>query len=976
MNPTTLLETLLVRVAGDSSLFDQMMTRVEARMGRATLRMASYVPAAFLGTVWARSFIRFDEAIVHSMNGFEQFRKHIDSYEAPTLLGKFADSRVFEAGLDKALEFSGSAVGKVMEMTGAVRGLHEESKLASIGIGAVVAGVGKIDGSRTIYLKGLGYRNVTPHPHEAAAKMAGIGGAALKMSLGMGDAAEAVGKLSDKLTSGLPILDATATSVGKVMAATIKGAATALGGPAFVMRGKVVGDGPEAKAYGGLLEYRRRAREALEEGIFSISRNSVNTPIQLASALGLFARAGYDAAGALDALRIADRYTIANHIDLERATKGLLETQSALGLRSDSVTENLGNMRRITEVLSGAALLANSSVEQLADGLDKNAGAALRGANKSLEEGAALLVAYAQQGQPASSANQKVFQLIKGLERAALSNSVAWEHMGITVFEAGTKRMLPIADIMSQLERRMKGMTPEMKELVLMAAGLDLRASRAIVPLIGMSSALKTFQEKLTGTAVVEELASYNLQTYSAMMRIFFNILTEVGQRAMFIFLPYMIKVMDVIRTGLVWWNNLNPAIRDIAAYLLVAAAASASFFMAMSAVRGVIAFAFSPITTVLAMIIGLFTTMGPLIIPLIAALGGMALALGPQGLAGVWEKSKEGAANFFTYAAGFMSNFQHNWQVLSKWLGDNWQSVMRNMLENFNVLMQNVIHNFLIGISAALKVADRLFSMNAGVILANIGIAIGNGMYDFFVNSIGKYSAALMQTIKEQAVDVFGHIFDKNHHTKDFYEIWGGKVAELERQEEAANKYGALDARKNKPAVEYYSLKGMDNAGIAFLLKEEKKAMINLFQGMGWKGPLPPPMRLAIPPDLRHKRAAEAAGMIGLGAGGPWQALGGLAPGRDIGNILESATRMGTALGAKEGVEDGMADITAPWSQQELTQFKTYNLKAMKLDGEGGLAIKPPGIQEVHDKRSAAILEQLLLKQAEADRGMKSLGK
>jgi len=85
--------------------------------------------------------------------------------------------------------------------------------------------------------------------------------------------------------------------------------------------------------------------------------------------------------------------------DMARATDLLTDAQSALGLtiRDDAIA-NMEEMVRVSDVLVRANTLANASVEQFSVALTTKSGAALRALNKDMEEGVAVLAAFADQG--------------------------------------------------------------------------------------------------------------------------------------------------------------------------------------------------------------------------------------------------------------------------------------------------------------------------------------------------------------------------------------------------------------------------------------------------------------------------------------------------------------------------------------------------------------------------------------------------
>ena len=112
------------------------------------------------------------------------------------------------------------------------------------------------------------------------------------------------------------------------------------------------------------------------------------------------ASAGLDAKQSIEALPQVAQFAQAGMFDMAQATDLLTDAQSALGLTvRDDVAANMRNMVRVSDTLVAANQKANASVQQFSEALTNRAGAALRALGKDVEEGVAVLAAYADQGE-------------------------------------------------------------------------------------------------------------------------------------------------------------------------------------------------------------------------------------------------------------------------------------------------------------------------------------------------------------------------------------------------------------------------------------------------------------------------------------------------------------------------------------------------------------------------------------------------
>src|SRR5690625_572729 len=239
-------------------------------------------------------------------------------------------------------------------------------------------------------------------------------------------------------------------------------------------------------------QVRRMEREAMR-----VSTSLNLAAEEVARAYYYLAAAGYDAEQSISLLPRVAEFAKAGAFDLARATDLLTDAQSALGMTMrDDVAANMENTIRLSDVLLKANTVANSSVEQFSEALTNKAGNALRLVNKEVEEGVAVLAAFADQGVKGAGAGEWLNIVLRDLQRAAINNREAMDELGISVFDA-EGNLRNIADIIESLEGALAGMSDEETRMALMFAGFQDRSVSAIMSLIGMSDAIRDYEAAL-----------------------------------------------------------------------------------------------------------------------------------------------------------------------------------------------------------------------------------------------------------------------------------------------------------------------------------------------------------------------------------------------------------------------------------------------------------------------------------------------
>lgn len=265
-----------------------------------------------------------------------------------------------------------------------------------------------------------------------------------------------------------------------------------------------------------------------------LSLHSDKSAADLAGTYLHLASAGYTAEQAMAALPTVMKFATAGAFDLKDASTLLSDAQVALGLRMDDATKNMENMTRVADVLTRAEALANASTKQFAEALTNKAAAAMRQFGVSLEEGVAVLAAFANQGLKGEAAGTALYIVLRDLQKAALHQPEAWSTLGVAVYDA-SGNMRHMADIIDELSKALVGASDEQKRMVFSMLGFTDRSLSATMSLLGMGDAIRKYEEGLLSAGgATEKVAGKQLVAFQDQLLMVWheiqNLAIEIGK--------------------------------------------------------------------------------------------------------------------------------------------------------------------------------------------------------------------------------------------------------------------------------------------------------------------------------------------------------------------------------------------------------------------------------------------------------------
>jgi len=237
-------------------------------------------------------------------------------------------------------------------------------------------------------------------------------------------------------------------------------------------------------------------RKDMSAAAFAVARATKYSAAQAAESYYFLASAGMDAKQSVAALPAVALFAQAGNFDMATATDLATDALSAMGMTSKDAKKNLTQLTRVTDVLTKANTLANASSQQFSEALTTKAGAALKTVGKDIEEGVAVLAAWADQGIKGAEAGTAMNIVLRDLQTKAIQNAKAFKAAGVAVFDSSGE-MRNLADIVYDLESRLDGMSDAGKKAALMQLGFADKSIIFIQTLLGTSAKIREYERQL-----------------------------------------------------------------------------------------------------------------------------------------------------------------------------------------------------------------------------------------------------------------------------------------------------------------------------------------------------------------------------------------------------------------------------------------------------------------------------------------------
>lgn len=489
-------------------------------------------------------------------------------------------------------------------------------------------------------------------------------------------------------------------------------------------------------------------RKAMEEVAFTLSEKTSTSATELAKGYYYLASSGMSATAATKALDVANQFALAGAVSLDNGTEMLVDSLSALGLKSEDATINLKNLTRVADGIAFVAKASSTSVEQLGRALGTKAAVAMKQAHKEMEEGIAVLGVYADKNIKGALAGERFNVLMRELTKSSIKHSDEWKSRGISVYDKTTGRMKHLADVVEILDGELAGLTDQQQEATLKLMGFESEAMDAIKPLLGMSDAIRSYEQRTKDAGgTVKEVADKQMTSFNKQAAIMANQMENIKTEIAKGLAPGMLRMNDIIRKLLGQWRTLSetqktyivrivsvaaatgPAILLFARLIDVTVATRASFALLHTATVAWAVSAQAAVASTLSLSnaimvvnrVAWFASVsfgalwaaitGPvgLVIAAIALVGaaiyGVAyMILGPKGMNDAWETAKATVLGWYNYVSGWLANFSVNMGLLITWISENWFALFRDVGAATVAFVSNMASNYLVLVQTQLK--------------------------------------------------------------------------------------------------------------------------------------------------------------------------------------------------------------------------------------------------------------------------------
>lgn len=465
----------------------------------------------------------------------------------------------------------------------------------------------------------------------------------------------------------------------------------------------------------GMTEESKQAMIDQAKVIASTTRTSA---AKAAEAYYFLASAGMDAQQAVGALPIVEKFATAGAFDMAKATELLADSQSALGLSMGDTSQRMKEMARVSDVLVDAGNMSNASVEQFAKALTTKSAAALRGMNKEVEEGVAVLGVYADAGIKGEMAGEKLAIMLRESQNAAMRESEAWTQMGLSLYDA-KGNMKPLVEVIRMLEKATAGLSDQQKVATFDMLGFRSESIDAIRPLLGMSQKIEDYEKRLRSAGgATKDVAEKQMKSFSSQMAILRNQIElasiEIGEALA----PSLLQMNQTIAGALTYWRSLSEETKQFTVSMgkavafmgptLVIFGKTAKTFQTLIPTIGTIATTTMTAVRAIGGFVAAFAAANPItaaIIGIGAAIAGVIYWLkGPDSFGAAWDYVTTKVMNFATISMAVLSNWKVNAGILVEWLGAEWQNILIDMAAGTLVFALNMANNIAVGIKTTMR--------------------------------------------------------------------------------------------------------------------------------------------------------------------------------------------------------------------------------------------------------------------------------
>lgn len=254
--------------------------------------------------------------------------------------------------------------------------------------------------------------------------------------------------------------------------------------------------------------------EELKKAARDVGKTTQYSATDAAKGLDYLAMAGFSATQAISALPNVTNLAIATNTDLARATDIASDALGAFNLMSKDPKKLSDNLAHMNDVIAKTTLTANADLSTMFETIKKSA-PVTTSAGESLESVAAMIGIMAGAGIKGSVAGTTLNNMFNRLQAPTKRVKEILGELGIKIAD-NKGQMRPMADILGQLQKGMKGLTKVQKNAamsqlfgaeaisganILMQAG-EKQIKKYANQLKNADGATKTLADQVSGTTL------------------------------------------------------------------------------------------------------------------------------------------------------------------------------------------------------------------------------------------------------------------------------------------------------------------------------------------------------------------------------------------------------------------------------------------------------------------------------------------
>jgi len=478
-------------------------------------------------------------------------------------------------------------------------------------------------------------------------------------------------KVMRNTTETLTAVEKKMTAIGKKMTRKITLPLTGIATASLYSFGKF--DDAMTQSLAIMGDVTDEMRMKMEATAKAISSESITAPQELAKSYFYLASAGYDAAQSEAALATVEKFAVAGRFDMALATDLLTDAQSALGLSSKDAQKNMQGLSKVSDILVKANTLANATVQQFSEALTNEAGAAIKQYNIDLEEGVAILAAYADQGIKGQEAGSLFGRMTRLLIKSINENRQAFNTLNIDVEEfASTGKNL--TGVLEGVTKATAGMGPAQKAATLEMLGFQARTQQAILPLLGIADGIRGYNNELQKAGgTTKDVADKQLESFASQMKIVWNNVKLASHEIAKVLEPSVRSLGKWIKDVTMWFRGLSDTSKKTITFFGVFAAAIGPLLFSLGSMALVTKIAIMTTVTFLGVIGKVFAVIKSISAALAVATGGLSSFLIPIAAVGLalWA-----IVDAFTAADLGILEFFRSIKIGGKSLGVYWDAL------------------------------------------------------------------------------------------------------------------------------------------------------------------------------------------------------------------------------------------------------------------------------------------------------------